>query len=145
MSDYCPECIAAIHAMHGGEHADSPEEAAEKIARSEADALVEVAEIEARRDIELAKLSVGMVEQEQEVELAVAEAELEVVSDALEAETAPEETEDSPAVVTVVATGDEQQSDDTELPPADESEPESEPVTESKSRGYGNPGWFGDR
>ena len=138
MSDVCPECIAAIHAMHGGSSMDSPEQAAEKIARSEADALVEVAQIEKERDIALAKIAAGAIDREAEVEVAVAEAELEVAEDALDAATA--EPEPEPATVVVNSDPPEDEPEAAELPEAEAPEDIPEPDTH---RGYGSSAWFG--
>jgi hypothetical protein len=139
---YCQHCGNPVE----DQHEPTPEEAAETVSRAEANASVEIARIEKEKEIALAKIAAGMVHQEQEVELAATEVALELTEDALEATQEPEPGDDIGSPVVIVSdSGDSEDSGDTELPPADDEPSDSQPVTESKSRGYGNAAWFGDR
>jgi hypothetical protein len=137
---YCPHC---------GNPQETPEEnvaeglaeAAHEEGKAEvevSDREVEIARINAKRDIDLAKIQRGIIENEAIQEAEVATAEAEAVTDAL----APEPSE---TPVVVADPGPPPEEDTAALPPAEESsEPSSdEPGSKSKSTGYGNPLFFG--
>jgi hypothetical protein len=135
---YCQHCG---NPLAEDDHVDTPEEAAEKVARADAHASVEIAKIQKERDIALAKIASGAIDQEQSVEVAVAEAEAEIATDALEAATAPEDPEPS----TVIVNSDPAPEPEPEAAPLPEPEssPESESEPKTERHGYGSPAWFG--
>jgi hypothetical protein len=99
---------------------------------------VEIARIQADRDIQLAKLQLRATDVEQVAELAAAEAVADVLTDIV---APPEETPQEPATVVVEAPTQEV---DTEPAPTDmpRAEEHSEPHHETKSPSYGSKGWF---
>ena len=128
---FCPECGTDHHA---GERQESAAVNAE----------VEIARVNAKRDIEVARINAGAIRTEVEAEVEIAEVEAvagveaaEAVADALTEIVAPPEPEPAPTIV---------------VEPEPEPEPEPSPVDDimpppekSGSHSYGNSSFFGGR
>lgn len=101
---------------------------------------VEIARINAKRDVDLAKINAGVAEHVAEVdqaaELAHAEGEAEGLREALE----PEQPSETPPVVVMDDPSPEPETE-APAPPEESSEPSSE-HHEPKHTGYGNSAWF---
>jgi hypothetical protein len=135
---FCPECGVDHHA-------------GEREAETAMDREVEIARINAKRDVEVARVTAGMVKDEAETaaeaEVAVATVEAEAgveaaeaVADVLEDVVSPEPAETPPVVVEAPAAP----AGPAEPEPAEEVEPP--PVHEHRENsGYGNSGWFSGR
>jgi hypothetical protein len=135
MSDwnYCPGCGTALQNPE-----TAPEAAAEVETADIVSGDVEIARIQADRDIALAKIGARVEEHvsdvDQVAELAAAEATAEVLQEVLTPEPAPE----TPVIVMDAPADDATDEEvDGELPPA---EADSEP-SEAKPKAYQNP-WF---
>jgi hypothetical protein len=133
---HCPTC----HQDYGD---DSPAtetiepESVEEITAAE----VEIAKIQANRDIKLAQIGAGVAEHVAEVDQAAELGHAEGKAEGLEEAITPPEPE--PSETPVVVVGDSPPPEEPEItpPPADESSEPPEP--KSERHGYGNPGWFG--
>ena len=130
------------HDIDGHVIISEPSPAAEELAAAEVvtDASVRIAEIEADKEITLAKIAAKMIDPELEAELAAAHAELETLR-AIVSPPTPEPTETAPVVV--VADEDHQADDDSLEPSLDA--PESvppEPAAHKSSHSMSQ-GWFG--
>jgi hypothetical protein len=124
---YCPFC--GQH--HGGELPATEPEAEAVIASEITSADVRIAEINADKEIKLAKIAAGMIDAERDAELARAEGK----ADALEKVITPEpEPEPEPVVITDVAPEPEPEGEPTDLPPAEEG---PEPHSRRKPIGLG--------
>lgn len=130
---YCPDCGEALHTCE----VELPDPAAEaaraetKVAKTYTGAEVEIARLNAERDVAVARIQAGIIKDEVIVEAIVAEAEADATADAI----APEPEED-PVPVVVVDANAEAEAEPT-IPPADDQS--GEPVT-SGSR-PSNPWW----
>lgn len=132
---YCPGCGTDLKTWLGDE-ADELEAAEDVI-----DANVEIARIEAKRDIELARISAGMYKDEIVIEAAVAEAESEILQDVVEQITepdAPEISSEPVAVVTIDDSTDQTEDTTTDLP-----EPEHHDSEPREPKPYGSGSFFG--
>jgi hypothetical protein len=118
----------------------SPVEAELVAAEVVTDASVRIAEIEADKEITLAKIAAKMIDPELEAQLAAAMAELETLR-AIVNPPAPEPTE--PAPVVVVSDGDGQADDDSLEPSLDEPENVPPEPAAHKSSHSMSQGWFG--
>jgi len=123
----CPNCE---HEAEPVVVESGPDPAAVEIA---GEASVEVARIEADRDVVIAKLQTRSVDEEVAVQLAALAAE----NDALRAQLAPAEPEQAQVVAVEAPAAAEPEG---ELP---ERETPNVPEHEPQHRGYGSKGWFG--
>jgi peptidyl-tRNA hydrolase len=135
MSDwnYCPGCGTALQNPE-----TAPEAAAEVETADIVSGDVEIARIQAERDVTLARIAAKVEEHVSDVDQAAELAAAEATADALQDVLSPEPAPDAPTIV--VEAPDETPADDEidgELPPA---EADSEP-SESKPKPYQNP-WF---
>jgi predicted nucleic acid-binding Zn-ribbon protein len=133
---YCPDCGEQVHSC-------APSEAGTeaKAVRQMSEAEIEIARINARRDVTLAKIAAGQTDAEVEGDLAVAE----VLAETVVAEAAAEEEqaeEASPVVIVDSGSGEPAADPDAELapPPAEHHHHEEK---ERGSAGYGSSAWFG--
>ena len=139
MSDwnYCPGCGTHLRAEVEEAELHETEAQTEEIT----DAAVRIAEIEANRDVAVAKIQAGITEHiagaEQAAELAHAEGKAEGLEEAL----APAVTEDAANPSVVIVDAPDAESEDTPVAPPS-AEEHSEPH-EHKQSSYGNRGWFG--
>lgn len=133
---YCAHCGNALP----GESVPEVQAEAEAFEVAEvATAEVRIAEIQAERDIKLARINAGLIDAERDTELARAEGKAEAFEEVL----SPEPAEPAePEVVVVDAPADpEPLPDETDLPESDSHNTDQV----AKSHGYGNPAWFGGR
>jgi hypothetical protein len=131
---YCPECGSA---MDG--HADDTQ----TLGRD----AVKIAQINAERDIKLARIAAKMNDEDQEVQLAVAETQAAVLAAEVQEGAVtgtPDEEPPAAPVVVVDSTPEQHEHEDTAPAPepADEGSGPAAPPEHSESRG-GNRGWFG--
>jgi hypothetical protein len=129
---HCPTC----HQDYG-EDAPPVETIEPESVEEVTSAEVEIARINAKRDVDLAKINAGVAEHVSEVdqaaELAHAEGEADGLREALEPEPAPEIHVDAPEPEPIP-----EEVPDAAPPPAESSEP-----SEHKHSGYGSSAWFG--
>lgn len=119
---YCPDCGEQLHDCQV-EHPDPAAEAARaetKAAKTYTDAEVEVARLNADRDIAVAKIQAGIIKDEVVVEAVVAEAEAEAVAETL----APPEPEPAPIVIEDAG---ESEPEPTDIPPAEDEPHQRQP------------------
>lgn len=131
---YCAHCGNELPAAESqAEH----DQAAEDVAEAVASADVEIERIRADKEIKIAKITAGVIDQERDEELARAEG----VAEGLHEAIAPELPE-QPSETPVVVVNDDSAPEEPEVspPPAEES---SEPSRhEPEHSGYGNSAWF---
>lgn len=139
--NYCPGCGTQLEREI--EHAEGEAVETEQQTEEITDAAVEIARIEANRDVMIKKIDAGIAEHVAEVdtaaELAHAEGEAEGMERVIEA-ASPPETPDAPVVV--VPDNPPPEEPEITPPPAEDSTEPSE-HHEHRSSSYGNPGWFG--
>lgn len=124
MTHVCPDCGME----HGGPEPVVVEDNSDKAAAELGDASVEIARVEAGRDVEVAKITAKTIDAETEAELARLRARVEV----LETSTLPA-PEPEPVPIVVPDPGPEPEPEPEPAPAPPESEP---PAAESKPRGY---------
>jgi hypothetical protein len=129
---YCPECGTLLQAAE----AEAVAEVVETAEVVSAD--VEIARINADRDVTLAKIGARVEEHVSDVDQAAELAAAEATAEALEEIVSPPEPEPSETPVVVVESEPTEEAPDSPVPAAEEI---SEP-SESKPAGYVNP-WFG--
>lgn len=135
--NFCPGCGTALNNPATAEPAAEVETAAEVVT-----AEVRIAEINAKRDVDLARINARVTENITEVEQVAELAAAEATAEALESVISPPETE-TPDEPVVVVNAPEAEADTEDAPePPEASEPSTEPG-DSKHTGYGSPGWFG--
>lgn len=120
---YCPEC--GTHLEQELDNVAAEVEVAEQVSSD----AVRIAEIEADRDIQLAKIQAKAIETEAVVEAQVAEAKQEVLEDTLAAVTEPEtvvQPSPEPVAVIVDDPGPEPDMDDVPPPPLVDENPAAE-------------------
>jgi len=131
---FCADCGGELHACEV--IAPDPEAEAARAAVGEAEtytaAEIEVARINAEKEIKLARIAAGTYKDEAIVEAVVAEAEADATTDAV----SPDEP--APMPVSVVADADASVEDEPSIPPADEQDA-GEPVSAGSSKS--NPWW----
>ena len=128
-SHYCPMCGA----VHGGEaeaEAIAEVAAVEEVSRAD----VEIARINADRDIRLARINAGVLDQERDAELAHAEGKAEGVVETLE--TLAPDPEPAPVVVEADPEPEPELVPEVPAPPVDDDHQDHEPRP-PKSRGLG--------
>jgi hypothetical protein len=137
---YCTNCGSELP----GDLDIAPDPVAEA-----AHADVEVARIQADRDIKLARIQARMATEDLEVEVAADEATIAVLENEVLAPAgdAPEQDPGTPVtIVEAPAQVPEQPEEEAAAPPQGEHhEPASEPAGKSSGSGYGSSAWFGSR
>lgn len=123
---YCPGCGTKLeHEVEDAEHRETEEQTEEVT-----DAAVKIAEIEAKRDVAVARISAGIAESEAVVEMAHAEG----IAEGLETAVAPPEVPAAEPASPVVVVNDEQEEPES-IPPA-EHEHHEEPKAAPKKSGF---------
>lgn len=133
---YCAHCG---NALPEGEAAEVHAEAEAIEVAEVASAEVRIAEINAERDIKLARISAGIIDAGRDTELARAEGKAEAFEEVLAPE--PADAPEPQVVVVDAPAEDAPPVDDTDVPENDHHNTEQV----AKSHSYGNPGWFGSR
>src|ERR1700735_577753 len=136
---FCPDCGEQMHSCAPAEGASEA-----KAVRQMSEAEIEVARINARRDVTLAKIAAGQTDTEVEGDLAVAEVLAETV--AADAAAGRQQAAGGQPVVIIDGGGgggEPAPDPDAELAPPESEHHHPEPPKEKASSGYGNPAWFG--
>jgi hypothetical protein len=128
---FCPGCGTELPARVAAEEIEAEEHAAET--EEVTDAAVKIAEIEAKRDVTIARISAGVAESDREADLAHAEGKAEGFEEAL----APDEPAE-PGIVIVDAPETEEPAEEPVM-----EMPEPEEHHDDIYSGYGNSTWFG--